>query len=54
MWSDDRDWSKILFSTIFIPGHDLQVKVTVLDILFLSFQDLIISKPFDQFKLDLV
>ena len=28
IWYDDRYWSKILFSTIPIPMHDLKVKVT--------------------------
>ena len=30
---DERYWSKILFSTIPTPGHDLQIKVTDLEIL---------------------
>ena len=28
VWYDDRYWSKNLFSTIYNPGHDLQIKVT--------------------------
>ena len=32
MWYGDRYWSQILFSTIPIPDHDLQVKVTDLEI----------------------
>ena len=31
---DYRYWSKILFSTIPIPGHDLQVKVIDLEFLY--------------------
>ena len=31
---DVRWWSEILFSMISTPGHDLQVKVTDLDILY--------------------
>ena len=31
---DERRWSKILFSIISTPGHDLQVKVTNLSILY--------------------
>ena len=34
IWYDDRYWSKILFSTIPTPGHDLQVKVTDLEVLY--------------------
>ena len=33
IWYDERYWSKILFSTIPVPGHDLQIKVTDLEIL---------------------
>ena len=33
IWYDERYWSKILFSTIPTPGHDLQIKVTDLEIL---------------------
>ena len=33
IWYDDRYWSKILFSTIPTPMHDLKVKVTDLDML---------------------
>ena len=28
VWYDDRYWSKNVFSTIYSPGHDLQVKIT--------------------------
>ena len=34
IWYDDRYWSKTLFSAIPTPGHDLQVKVTDLEILY--------------------
>ena len=33
IWYDDRYWSKILFSTIPTPMHDLKVKVTDLELL---------------------
>ena len=33
IWYDDRYWSKILFSTIPTPMHDLKVKVTDLKLL---------------------
>ena len=31
IWNDYICWSKILFSTIHIPAHDLEVKVTDLE-----------------------
>ena len=37
IWSDDRYWSKILFSTISTPMHDLKVKVTDLELFMLTF-----------------
>ena len=37
VWSDDRCWSKILHSAIPTPIHDLKIKVTDLELLFLSF-----------------
>ena len=33
IWYDDRYWSKILFSTIPTPMHDLKVKVMDLELL---------------------
>ena len=33
IWHDYRYWSKILFSTIFAPAYDLEVKVTDIEIL---------------------
>ena len=33
IWYDDRYWSKILFSTIHTPMHDLKVKVTDFELL---------------------
>ena len=33
IWYDYRCWSKILLSTIHAPAHDLEVKVTDLEIL---------------------
>ena len=33
IWYDNRCWSKILFGTIHIPAHNLEVKVTDLQIL---------------------
>ena len=32
VWYDDRQWSKILLSTIPTPMHDLKVKVTDLEL----------------------
>ena len=32
IWYDERYWSKILFSTIPTPSHDLQIRVTDLEI----------------------
>ena len=32
IWYDDRYWSKVLFTTIPIPAHDLKVKVTDLEL----------------------
>ena len=37
IWYDDRYWSKILFSTIPTPMHDLKVKVTHLELFMLTF-----------------
>ena len=37
IWYDNRYWSKILFSTIPTPMHDLTVKVTDLELLCQSF-----------------
>ena len=37
VWIDDRDWSKILCSTITTSVHDLKVKVTDLEFLCKSF-----------------
>ena len=37
VWYDDRYWSKILFSTIPTPIHDLKVKVTDLELSCKSF-----------------
>ena len=37
VWYDDRYWFKILFSTIPTPGNDLQIKITDLEIVCLSF-----------------
>ena len=37
IWYDDRYWSKILFSTIPNPMHDLKVKVTDLGTFMLKF-----------------
>ena len=48
---------KFLFISITTPGYDLQVKVTDLEIFWLSFwfqfYVLIVSKPFGQFRLHL-
>ena len=33
IWYDNRYWSKVSFSTIITPGHDLQVTVMDLEIL---------------------
>ena len=32
VWYDDRYWSRILYSTIPTPIHDLKVKVTDLEL----------------------
>ena len=47
LWRDDKALSKILYSTITIPVHDLKIKVTDFEFFVLNLYSVSCCKPFD-------
>ena len=54
IWYDDRYWSKILFSTIPTPMHDLKVNVTDLELLLTFYVKVFRTSLFPNPLMDLV